>query len=225
MAAVYPKAVKKFSYRQDYTELVEAADVNVTYDEITAIQNNLGVLPNSDTIDGKLVTWPTVRDNIASSRRGTSHPMIGLNAHNVLIPHAVPTTISWTAVPWDTHGMFSSPSNVMCERTGLYTFTAYIRWHKDGLAGDNQQPVFNKNGKLEIAVQELAGDSFVTAQTGFWPAGFQGSIRQSATHTTRWTKGGGVNIQVWQSCLTTPITATVGFSVTFHRDPPTLNNM
>jgi hypothetical protein len=42
MAASYPTSIKSFTYRVDNQDKVIAADVNVSYDEITAIELQLG---------------------------------------------------------------------------------------------------------------------------------------------------------------------------------------
>lgn len=43
MAASYPSSIKSFIYRVDNVDKVVAADVNTAYDEITAIEQQLGV--------------------------------------------------------------------------------------------------------------------------------------------------------------------------------------
>jgi hypothetical protein len=43
MAANYPTSVKSFVYKVDNQDKVVASDVNAAYDEITAIENQLGV--------------------------------------------------------------------------------------------------------------------------------------------------------------------------------------
>lgn len=42
MAASYPSSIKSFIYRVDNQDKVVAADVNTAYDEITAIEQQLG---------------------------------------------------------------------------------------------------------------------------------------------------------------------------------------
>lgn len=43
MAASYPTAIKSFVYKVDNQDKVVAADVNVVYDEVTAVQTQLGL--------------------------------------------------------------------------------------------------------------------------------------------------------------------------------------
>ena len=226
MVAVYPNAIKTFAYRQDYTELVDAADVNVSYDEIGAIQKTLGVLPNTDTIDGKVNTWPTVSNRISAVREGVSKPYCNVQAHNFSVPYGpAGLNVSWTNTTWDTHKMWAGGTQLICPRSGVYSFDIYIRWHPDNLPDDNQQPVFNRNGGLLIAARStnISGDLVDTG--GFYPIGWQRSTHQSASITLPWVKGDAVVMYVNQSCLTSPIVSSAYMSITYHRDPPTTNNL
>lgn len=53
MTARYPNAAVLFSYRHDVTDLVQAADVNIVYDELTAATGVLGLNPQISS------TWGT----------------------------------------------------------------------------------------------------------------------------------------------------------------------
>src|SRR5882757_3681128 len=97
MVAVYPSAIKNFSYRQDYTELVDAADINVTYDEIRALQTTVGVNPNKEIIDSKTYAWTDISSRISSVRQGLSNPFVSVSAHNFQIPFALDDiAVTWT---------------------------------------------------------------------------------------------------------------------------------
>jgi hypothetical protein len=225
MVAVFPNAIKTFSYRQDYTDLVDAADVNVSYDEINAVQKNLGVLANTDVIDGATNTWSTVGKRISAVREGVSKPFCNVQAHNVSIPYGVQTTPSFTSKTWDTHGMWNGSTQLVCPRSGVYSFEVYIRWHPDNLPDDNQQPVFNHNGELFIALNSTGIGGNMTNQGGFFPIGWQKSTHQSASMTLPWIKGDAITAIAFQSCLSAPIVSTIYVSITYHRDPPTTNNL
>lgn len=226
MVAVYPAAVKTFAYRQDYTELVEAADVNVSYDEIAATQTILGVNPNKDTIDGAVNSWSTVGSRISAVRAGVSKPFCNVTASNVLVHYNVPLHPSFTSKTMDSHKMWNGGTNLICPRSGIYTFDFYVRWHKDGMSADNQQPVFNRNGKLEISLQPVNGNAYTMAQTGYFPTGYQKATRQSCSITMPWTKGVPVFTTLYQDVITTPtIIATAICSITYQRDPQTTNNL
>jgi hypothetical protein len=225
MSAVYPNAIKVFSPRVDYTELVDAADVNVSYTEINAIQQTLGVLPNTDTIDGKLNTWSTVGNRISAVNKGVSKPFCNVYASNFSVPYAEGINPSFTNKGWDTHGMWTGDTQLVCPRSGVYSFDAYIRWHPDNLSADNQQPVFNRNGELLLAVRTVNVTGDLVDQGGFFPIGWQRSTHQAASITLPWFQGNAVELFVYQSCLTSPIVSTAFLSITYHRDPPTTNNL
>jgi len=225
MTAVYPNALKTFAYRQDYTELVEAADVNVGYDEIGATQKTLGVLPNTDTIDGAVDTWSTVSNRITAVREGVSNPYCNVSAHNITIPYETNTQVQWTNKSWDTHGIWQGGTQLICPRDGVYTFDIYIRWHADNLPHDNQQPVFNRGGQLKIALTPTNTPTDITNQGGYFPQGWQKANHQAASMTLPWAKGNAITMSVDQQCLTTGITATALCSITYHRAPPTTDNL
>jgi hypothetical protein len=225
MVAVYPSAIKTFAYREDFTELVEAADVNVSYDEIRAVQTTLGVNPQKDTIDGAVNTWSSVGSRISAVRKGVSNPYVYVSAHNFEVPYNTTTTVNWTNQTYDTHGMWNAGPSLMCKRSGIYTFDIYIRWHHDSTYQDNQQPVFNRNGELFISITPTGTSSNLVNQGGFFPIGWQKSTHQSASITAPWANGSTVRMQVRQSGYTPQLIATAFCAITYHRDPPTTNNL
>jgi hypothetical protein len=121
--------------------------------------------------------------------------------------------------------MMGTGGQLICPRTGVYTFDIYIRWHADNTPNDNQQPVFNRNGELNISISAVNTNYNIVAQGGFFPIGWQKSTHQSASMTAPWAKGQAVTMLLQQTCLTTPITATAVCAITYHRDPPTTNNL
>jgi hypothetical protein len=221
MVAIYPNAVKKFSNRVDYTELVEAADVNVAYDEISATQNILGVLPNTDTIDGQLASWPTVSSRITSVRQGKSKPYANVWANNIVVGYNTSVPIQWTSKTWDTHNMWGGGPTLTCTRSGVYTFDIYIRWHADNQPADSQQTPFNRAGGLGIRALPAGGTYEYVDDLRYFPQGWQRSNHQSASITLPWTQGTTIEMIAVQNVLTTGITATAMMAVTYHRDPPT----
>jgi hypothetical protein len=225
MVAIYPSAIKKFAYRQDFTNIVDAADVNVLYDEVTSIENTLGANPSWDSIDGKTVKWPNVSNRITAVREGTTIPYVNAQAHNVVVPYNGSLTMNWTSITWDTHSMFTGGSNLTCPRTGVYRFEIYIRWHADNLPNDSQQPAFNRSGALGIKCLPAGANFEIVDQIGYFPQGWQRANHQSASITMPWTQGQSVNMVAYQNTLTTGITATAMMSITFQRIQPTTNNM
>lgn len=75
MAAVYPTTVKSFTKKVDNRDPVIASDVNLLYDEVTAVETILGATPSvisswSGTFDQATTVWPTVRERIQNSEYG-----------------------------------------------------------------------------------------------------------------------------------------------------------
>lgn len=76
MAARYPSAAMQFDYRQNVTDLIQAQDVNVLYDEAIAVGTVLGLTPNvSDTWgSGSFVStttsWTTVKARLQNIEYG-----------------------------------------------------------------------------------------------------------------------------------------------------------
>jgi len=226
MTAAYPGAIKSFFYRQDFTEIVDAADINTAYDEIVAIQNTLGTSPQSDTIDSKLVTWPTVKANIAASRKRVTDPYVYASAHNFSVPYNNSNySPSWTSVGPDTHGMFTGSNQLTCVRSGIYTFDIYVRWHLDNLPGPNQQTPLNRSGILQIDITNLGTGADIVAHGGYFAQGFQQSIHQSASITAPWIQGQTAIMRLTQTCMTGGMPATTICAITYQRDPQTVNNM
>ncbi|CAB4123884.1 hypothetical protein UFOVP45_48 [uncultured Caudovirales phage] len=59
MTARYPNSAVLFNYRHDVTDLVQAADVNILYDEVTAATTVLGLNPQASANWGTTVTLNT----------------------------------------------------------------------------------------------------------------------------------------------------------------------
>lgn len=75
MPASYPASIKTFTKKRDLLDIVLAADINLVYDEVTAIEQKLGVYPAtntgwSGTFDQTTLAWPTVRERIQNIEYG-----------------------------------------------------------------------------------------------------------------------------------------------------------
>lgn len=220
MVAVYPAAIKNFAYRQDFTDLVEAADVNVTYDETRAMQTTLGVNPHQETIDNTLTKYSTVSSRISAVRRGTTSPYAGASAHNVGVAFDTDLTASWSAKLFDTHHVING-SNLTCPRDGIYHFNFYIRWHRDNITNALLLPKFDRSGKLQIEAFQSGSSNFLTCQTDWFPEGFQDFARQSASMIYPWYKGNVVKVKAYQSCYQAgTLTATIYANIAYIRDIP-----
>jgi hypothetical protein len=74
----YPARVKSWTARRDLQDLVVAADVNTLYDEVTAIEQNLGaggvaVSPTwgSNSFDSATLVWNNLHDRLINIEAGT----------------------------------------------------------------------------------------------------------------------------------------------------------
>lgn len=220
MVAVYPAAIKNFAYRQDYTDLVEAADVNVAYDEVRALQTTLGTNPQQETIDNTLTKYSTVSSRISSVRKGTTVPYVGVSAHDVHVAFNSDYIPTWSSKLFDTHSMISG-SNLVCPRDGIYNFNFYIRWHKDSIFDPAGLPVFDRSGKLQIEALQAGSSTFLACQTDWFPQGFQDFARQSASMIYPWYKGNSLKVKAYQSCYKAgTLTATIYANIAYVRDIP-----
>lgn len=75
MPAVYPTSVKTFIPKVDNVSPVIAADVNLAYLEITAIENVLGATPTtisswSGSFDQSTTVWGSVAARVANIEKG-----------------------------------------------------------------------------------------------------------------------------------------------------------
>lgn len=221
MVAVYPSAIKNFAYRQDFTDLVEAADVNVSYDEIRATQSTLGVNPNQETIDGTLKKYSTVSSRIAAVRKGVENPYVAVRASNIHVNYKTDLIPNWTSKISDSHGMWDGSEYLTCKRTGVYHFDFYIRWHKDNVNNVALLPEFDRSGKIQIEGQFTSSSSFLTCQTNWFPQGFQDFARQSCSITFPWTAGNKLYLRAYQGVYHAGfLTATVFTTVAYLRDLP-----
>jgi hypothetical protein len=66
MTARYPSGAITFNYRHDSTDLIQAADVNVLYDEVIAVGSTLGLDPHKSTIWGTTTTLDTSKTDWSS---------------------------------------------------------------------------------------------------------------------------------------------------------------
>jgi hypothetical protein len=170
-------------------------------------------------------TWPNVKANISSARQGYSLPFANVSANNILVPYNTKYSPSFNHKTWDTHSMWNGASQLVCKRSGVYTLDAYVRWHRDDLPADSQQPVFDRSGELMVYIQNPTANFNYVNQGGFFPQGWQKSTHQSASINYPWFAGQSIQVYLYQTCLSTPISATVTVSATFVRGVPTTNNL
>lgn len=96
MAANYPTSSVSFSKRTDNSDPVVAADVNVLYDEVTAIATTVGTTPTLSTgwtgsFSTSTTSWSTLRDRIQHAEYGISTAYtdrVSLTGDSVVLPAA-----------------------------------------------------------------------------------------------------------------------------------------
>lgn len=238
MAAVYPTAVKSFSYRQDFTQLVNAADVNVAYDEITAIQNTLGTNPNQDSfinnaapIGNEYYSWPSVKANIASARRGTTNPSGFFRVFNTAVPFQgddgahVPIRPNFSDAPWDTHGIWPGGNALICPRDGIYSFEVYTEWQVQTDPYDFEQTPFDRSGYVQLGLQFYGSGRFLTGYNVPTVQGVRYAPRASCAATWEWTKGTPVQLNLAQTAKLGGMHCCVYVYINYHRALPTAGNL
>lgn len=76
MPASYPSSVKTFTKKRDLLDIVLAADINLVYDEVTAIETILGTNPatnagwTSGAFSTSTLNWPSVRARLQNIEYG-----------------------------------------------------------------------------------------------------------------------------------------------------------
>lgn len=218
MVAIYPTGIKNFTYKTDFTDIVNAGDVNAAYDEIRALETTLGALPNTDTIDGTVNTWSNVSSRITAVRKGVSKPYCNVVINNDLA--SFQSLPSFTGKTWDTHGMWSGGSTLVCPRTGVYTFSYTIQWYNPNVF----PPAFTQGGFVKSSMTVVGQTHPFMGVTGYYPAGWTVGIEQTASITLPWFKDSAIFLTLNENVLPNiPYTANV--SVMFERDAPTTNNL
>lgn len=227
MAAVYPTAIKKFAYRQDFTQLVNAADVNVAYDEIAALQTTLGTLPGSDNLgDGSSVSFPTVKANISDARKGGQLPTVFARVFNLQVPFnpnngAAPgLQPNFTDTVWDSHNMWQGGNQLICPRDGIYNFSLYSEWQLQTDPYDFEQPPFDISGYVQIGLQLYGGGRYVTGYNHQVVQGAQYAVRGSASADWAWYKGQTMKLSVHQRAHFNSTPVCIYLQATYLRSTP-----
>jgi hypothetical protein len=68
--ASYPASVKSFTYKVDNQDKVVASDVNTAYDEITAIQKQLGTYSDLTSTGGVTAALASLQNTVSSFSSG-----------------------------------------------------------------------------------------------------------------------------------------------------------
>ena len=94
MAASYPSSIKSFTYRVDNQDKVIASDVNVAYDEIVAVEEQLGAggVASRTTDWGSSAMNMSIKDwtNLGGLRARLENLENGIYASNTAIDGGTP---------------------------------------------------------------------------------------------------------------------------------------
>jgi len=137
MAAIYPVAVRAYTEKMDYTELVDAQDVNELQDEVGAIEQTLGTNPHVYKAAGAAATtYKTVGARLdsheaslanqqseintilAASKVGWATPALTVTGSvfpgiRTILPDLGPAPVIWTSSSTDIGDMFIAGASVI----------------------------------------------------------------------------------------------------------------
>lgn len=218
MTAVYPAQVKVFVPHTDQKETILAAHVNALQEEMAAVQTVLGTGPQIDaTLNQQYTNYGTVRQRLETIQRGSDRPVCRVQRWQS--QQALPN-LTYTNIAWDTTGqidpfnMFSSGTDIICQRTGWYTVSGNV----------NYAP--NATGQRQFVLTIGLGKpgSVNDTTTDPWQSGNNGQPFSAAWGTLlnlgwagKITKGQVVRLAAWQSSGGT-LGVNADLELTFIRD-------
>jgi hypothetical protein len=136
MAAVYPKQYKSFAVHKNLTETIDASHVNTLQEEVSAIQQTLGLNPQtaSSALKMKTKSWATVGARLDAMQRGQGQPVCYMtrSTYTFTPPKSktaeerLPIPMSKPSAANDPEGLFNG-SSVTTTRNGWYICSGYVR--------------------------------------------------------------------------------------------------
>lgn len=154
MPASYPKGIKNFSTRHDYTDYVMAVDVDGIQDEVVALESIIGTNPlamvNPDPRQPQ--PWTNLAGRFDALDRGITTPAFQswLNG---------PTPVNYTLALNGTPLVFPSPpssndplgwyngSSFTVKRTGWYHLSASLSWTPNASVGTRRMMLLEGSGR------------------------------------------------------------------------------
>lgn len=159
MTARYPSNPMSFDYRQNVTDLVQAQDVNVLYDEASAVGATLGTNPQVSAswggsgFDSSTTSWTTVKDRIQNIENGVYIAVtsrVSTNGGSTIQPASTSTKgLVLKAVS-------GQSANLLESQTSGST-TAVTKIDKDGILYYNGSIVATINGTETLSNKTLSG--------------------------------------------------------------------
>lgn len=133
MAAVYPFQYKQFVAHKNLVEDVDASHVNDLQNEVSAIEQVLGLTPAADpTLKMKVNSWASVGARMSAIQRGQGVPAIYMYKSADTVPSPKNGAPKFIAFPkpgpsWDPEGLFNG-TGFTTQRPGWWIFMANMMW-------------------------------------------------------------------------------------------------
>lgn len=148
MTATYPKGIKNFTTKHDYTDYVMAVDVDAIQDEVVALQSAVGTNPlamvNPDP--RQVQPWTNLAGRFDALDRGITTPVFQSWANG-------PTAVNYTLALNGTQLVFPTPpanndilgwyngSSFTVKRTGWYHLSASLGWRPNASIGTRRMMI------------------------------------------------------------------------------------
>jgi len=189
MSATYPKAIKTFTTKKNYTMDVMAEDVNDLQDEVMALESILGVNPHlMDSSDVDAIVTQDVNARLSALESGKTRPVFSMWENTVstvakdilkYIPFPQPVAGN------DPFNWYNGVNGFLIKQTGWYHITGYTVWRANGASGFRRLGIYSNSSLLAAA--DFQGTLTYTSEKGasaiaLLPAGTQ--IRLGAFQST-----------------------------------------
>jgi hypothetical protein len=154
MPATYPKGIKNFTTKHDYTDYVMAIDVEDIQDEVVALESILGSNPlamvNPDPRQPQ--PWTNISGRFDALDRGITTPVFQTWLNG-------PTLVNYTLALNGTPLVFPVPlsrndplgwyngSSFTVKRTGWYHLTASLSWRQNASVGTRRMMLLEGSGR------------------------------------------------------------------------------
>jgi len=159
MSASYPKAIKTFTTKHDFTDDVNAVDVNDLQDEVKAMQSVLGIMPltqmNKDP--AQTIPWTTVAGRLDALEAGLTKPVFSTwnNDKVQVVKNVVKfVTLDAPSAANDPLGWYNGTTGFRINRTGWYHINGYTLWRANASTGLRRTSLYT-SGVLQAVSDNL----------------------------------------------------------------------
>jgi hypothetical protein len=198
MSASYPKAIKQFTTKMDYTMDVMAQDVNDLQDEVVALESILGVNPHlmdlSDIPAIDLGPMNSLAARLSALESGITRPIFATWENYTKVPISTRAALTTTTISldrpsesYDPLGWYNGVNGFQIKKTGWYDVTASIVWAASASIGTRRLVLYTNN--TLVAAQDAIGPALST-------------LSMQVTYRGILTVGTQVRLAVTQNCGT-----------------------